>query len=136
MSDKVTHLVVHPTEDKLVPRTIKYLLALAKRSYIVSFEWIVDCIAANKIVDESNYLMAGDKIALGGPGEAVESRDQPPLFRGLSFYFHGSFTSPSRLELEKIVKFGGGTVKSKPPTLTSVDEVLDTKDLIIWHLFL
>jgi len=129
---KVTHLIVAPSSDQLAPRTMKYLMALALRCYIVSFEWVLACISAGHFVDESPYLVLGDKIAQGAPATIIKQRDQPRLFEGYSMYLFGNIAEQLP-ELEKLINFGGGRVITEIPVATSINDLLSQKRLVIWY---
>jgi hypothetical protein len=73
VTPQVTHLVVMPGEDGLASRTLKYLMALAKGAWVVSVQWVLDSLSNGKYVNEEDYLIKGDKTAVGGPYLAKQS---------------------------------------------------------------
>ena len=51
-------------------RTQKYLLALALGVPIISYSWVKDCVAQNKVIGYEEYrLPAGDAVGGGPPVE-------------------------------------------------------------------
>ena len=50
-SDEVTHLIL-TLENDCVPQTMKYLFAIAGKKWVVTFDWVEDCLRQKKIVRE------------------------------------------------------------------------------------
>lgn len=97
-----THLVT-PKSDKM--RTKKVIYALARRSYIVSEEWLEKCIDFDSIVEEKKYesefyLKRVDRLASG------------QLFKGMVFSLE-LYNEERALEymiLESLIEICGGKV--------------------------
>ena len=54
-SEEVTHLILTLENDR-VPQTMKYLFAIAGKKWVVTFDWVEDCLRQKKIVREvKNY---------------------------------------------------------------------------------
>lgn len=124
-NENVTHLVVQ-SENKITARTIKYLLAALKGIWIVDYSWITQSLLAESWLDESEFEVYGDtSFANGIPKLARESREEREkqgapfrkLFESQKFYFPfpDSLTLPSRGELEKLIKCGGGVLLDRAP---------------------
>jgi hypothetical protein len=59
-----THLVLWSTDNsRRVPRTTKYALALLAGIWIVTCDWITECIAKHLWADEAPYEVLGDTVA-------------------------------------------------------------------------
>lgn len=61
---EVTHVIVETTESDTAGRTLKYLLGVAHKKWIVSYRWVTDCMSEGKLLPEEKY-------------EAVDSDTEP-----------------------------------------------------------
>lgn len=52
-----THLVVKAADTMLADKTLKYLSAVVKKTWIVSIAWVNACLQARKLVPEVSYLI-------------------------------------------------------------------------------
>ncbi|RUS18404.1 hypothetical protein BC937DRAFT_88803 [Endogone sp. FLAS-F59071] len=124
MEDDVTHVITAVDADGLCTRTLKYLYGVLAGKWIVKYEWIVDSIKAKRWLNERFYEVQGDQMyrLSGAPqrGREMASRNQGRLFEDLKFYFRGDFSSPttSKLDLQRLVQFGGGKLLTRRPLKT------------------
>ncbi|KAG5445508.1 Breast cancer 1, early onset [Clonorchis sinensis] len=61
---KTTHVVMRSEADRprVVKRTLKYFMAILNRAWIVNTDWIRQCLAANRILDETPFEIEGDTV--------------------------------------------------------------------------
>jgi hypothetical protein len=52
-----THLVVKASDTMMADKTLKYLSAVVKKTWIVSFAWVNACLQARKLVPEVSHLI-------------------------------------------------------------------------------
>ncbi|PVU97515.1 hypothetical protein BB559_002004 [Furculomyces boomerangus] len=143
-----TYLVV-PCD--LVPllansRTIKYLQAILVSCWIVSFDWIHECLQSNKIVDCAKYEVIGcEKHSTSyGPKKSRQQKQQTTkngissqfCFRQnflSSYYFilasDETWNSPNRDEVSTLIEIAGGIVLQD---LNSVSEITSGQYRYIW----
>ncbi|KAF2069853.1 hypothetical protein CYY_008831 [Polysphondylium violaceum] len=139
-SEDVTHVVCSTLDDtKLSQRTIKYQLGISKGLWIVSFDWILESLNQNQWVNELEFEIQGDNVAAkGSPSKARQHLlfETKRLFYGYSFYLVGEFESPSKQELESVIKEAGGIIikdNSLPPKPQNIKELLNTKSIVLCH---
>lgn len=58
-----THLVVKASDTMMADKTLKYLLALVKKKWIVSVAWVNACLQARKLVPEVSHHIATYTVA-------------------------------------------------------------------------
>ncbi|PJF18467.1 hypothetical protein PSACC_01716 [Paramicrosporidium saccamoebae] len=132
----VTHLISHCNAERHCPRTVKYLRGLLDGLLIVSYDWYLASLSADKFVDETPFLITGDEVA--GATYAVEksiSSTGARLFEGLSFHLEGTFRAPApkKSDLALLITAGGGKVTRNPEKLDTAhwivhDEPIDLED--------
>lgn len=114
--EHVTHIICACAPKSHCPRTLKYLLGISGKSWVVSFNWILESIEAGKILKEEGYVVVGDEAVKCDTNACEKSRADPgKLFTGYSFYLNGSFTSggPSKADLSNLIQLSGGTMAKK-----------------------
>lgn len=114
--DLVTHIICACAPKSHCPRTLKYLLGIAGKSWIISFEWILECLEAGELLKEDNYVVIGDEAVRIDTFACEKSRADPGnLFDNRKFYFSGSFTGPgpSKSDLVNLIQVAGGTISKK-----------------------
>eukprot|EP01091_Cochliopodium_minus_P010193 TRINITY_DN2656_c0_g1_i1.p1 TRINITY_DN2656_c0_g1~~TRINITY_DN2656_c0_g1_i1.p1 ORF type:complete len:1030 (+),score=414.49 TRINITY_DN2656_c0_g1_i1:260-3091(+) len=134
-SDEVTHLVTNvDPETKTTKRTVKYLLSILSGNWVVSFDWVENCLSQQKWSSESKFEVKGDNF--GEAGTPTKSRMkirsaniQRRLFQGKKFYFYGEFKAPSKDELELLIQVGHGKVlediPKKPQSIKQLSKLDD-----------
>ncbi|XP_059046426.1 breast cancer type 1 susceptibility protein homolog [Achroia grisella] len=103
----LTHLVVGVDDENRSQRSVKYMCALAASKWIVSFEWVQNCLKSNQIVKEEQYE------ALDGTGEPGPKRSRlakKKLFEGIIFYCMPPFSILDVNTLKDILEAAGGRV--------------------------
>lgn len=106
----VTHLVT-PTRNRVAKRTLKFLRAMLRGCWILSTEWMEACLQQDRLLAEMEYEITGDEYhpEEAGPRRARLSKagNESPLLSGHSFYLYGSFSAPSRTDLQHLVADAG-----------------------------
>jgi hypothetical protein len=93
-SMEVTHVIVQiDNETKAGQKTFKYIQGIAFKKYVVNFQWIIDCLKQNSILDENEdkYEVLDPDIFECG-SKRSRSRTQN-LFEGFAFFCQGPFNS-------------------------------------------
>ena len=112
----VTHIICACAPKSHCPRTLKYLLGVAGKSWIISFDWILECLEAGKLLKEDKYVVIGDEAVRMDTFACEKSRADPGrLFDNRKFYLSGSFTGPgpSKSDLINLIQVAGGTISKK-----------------------
>uniref|UniRef100_A0A8C4QBZ7 BRCA1 associated RING domain 1 n=1 Tax=Eptatretus burgeri TaxID=7764 RepID=A0A8C4QBZ7_EPTBU len=128
----VTHVVVisrlHP------PCTLKCLRGILAGSWIVNYNWVLDCLANKKRLPEDEYEVRGVGMLLsGGPerGRLNKLHQLPGLFDGCFFFFTGVFNTHNKHELAALVKAGSGKVLNRRPRPES--DVTQSENTVAYH---
>ncbi|XP_068670016.1 BRCA1-associated RING domain protein 1-like isoform X2 [Montipora foliosa] len=124
----VTHIITAANAKGICQRTIKYLNGVLTGKWIVSYDWVVNCLRRKTWVDESPYEVKGtDDAAVDAPKKARINavKQRPSLFDGCEFFFYGDFhrPHPAKEDLIQMIKYGGGKILSREPK-PRVDETL------------
>ncbi|XP_063743119.1 BRCA1-associated RING domain protein 1 isoform X2 [Eleginops maclovinus] len=123
-SGSVSHVVV---PEGHMPTTSSALLGLLAGCRVVKFSWVEACLQAGKWMPENEHE-AGE-----GPQRSRINRCSllPPLFDGCFFFLLGSFKAPSKDELTKLLREGGGQLLSRQPKPDS--DVTQTLSAAAYH---
>jgi hypothetical protein len=129
-AQKVTHVIARLDASRRAPRTIKYMCALLAGQWVVSASWAEACLAAGAPVPEAPHEARGDdRGGASGAPAACRARaaraDAVGLLQPLKIHLAGEFASPSRAELELLVRAGGGRLLKYAPLPPSPGETLD-----------
>ncbi len=119
----VTHILCACAPRGRCPRTMKYLMGIVGKSWIVSINWILDSLAAAQVLDEKKFVVVGDEVIKEDSFACEVSRSDPDgLFTGLDFYLAGAFKGlgPSKADLTALIKLAGGTIvpEAKPGVIS------------------
>lgn len=127
----ITHVVTGLTDSSdahKAQRTLKYCCGVLCGAWVVSFEWVLESLAAREWVEESDYELRGDTHGAGAPKKAriAIRKGSPRLFSGLRFCFAGDFNQPSRKDLQRVVRIGGGEIlNTLPSPTTTIPEYME-----------
>ncbi|KAM9347060.1 BRCA1-associated RING domain protein 1 [Symphorus nematophorus] len=123
-SGSVSHVVL---PEGHMPTTYSTLLGLLAGCWVVKFSWVEECLQAGKWMPETEHE-AGE-----GPQRSRINRCSllPPLFDGCFFFLLGSFKAPSKDELIKLLREGGGQLLSRQPKPDS--DVTQTLSAAAYH---
>ncbi|CAG7679461.1 unnamed protein product [Allacma fusca] len=110
-SDEVTHLIL-TLEDGRVPQTMKYLFAIAGKKWVLTFDWVEECLKQKKIVREEFHETSNFKGC--DIGVRVSRLTNVPLFRGFTFHVLGDFSSSGAKDSDwrRLLKKLGSTIIS------------------------
>lgn len=114
--DSVSHIICACAPKSHCPRTLKYLLGIAGKAWILSFDWVLESLAAQKILDEHKFVVIGDEAVQCDTNACEKSRvDRGKLFDGRRFYLAGLFNAPgpSKSDLTNLIQIAGGIVCKK-----------------------
>lgn len=123
-TESVTHVVV-PDGD--MPSTLNALLGLLGGCWVVKYSWVEACLRAGERTPEIQHE------ASEGPQRSRINRCSllPPLFDGCFFFLLGSFSSPAKKELLRLLRDGGGQILSRQPKPDS--DVTQTLSAAAYH---
>ncbi|XP_026152273.1 BRCA1-associated RING domain protein 1 isoform X2 [Mastacembelus armatus] len=123
-SGTVSHVVV---PEGHMPTTYSTLMGLLAGCWVVRYSWVEACLQAGKWIPETEFE-AGE-----GPQRSRINRCSllPPLFDGCFFFLLGSFKAPSKDELTKLLREGGGQLLSRQPKPDS--DVTQTLSAAAYH---
>ncbi|XP_018527467.1 BRCA1-associated RING domain protein 1 isoform X2 [Lates calcarifer] len=123
-SGSVSHVVV---PEGHMPTTYSTLLGLLAGCWVVRYSWVEACLQAGKWMPETEHE-AGE-----GPQRSRINRCSllPPLFDGCFFFLLGSFKTPTKDELTKLLREGGGQLLSRQPKPDS--DVTQTLNAAAYH---
>ena len=127
---RVTHVVTGLTagdDTHRAQRTLKYCCGVLSGAWIVSFEWVLESLAAREWVEESDFELRGDTYGAGAPKKAriALRKGTQRLFSGLRICFAGEFTQPSRKDLQRVARIGGAdNLAALPSPTTTMPEYL------------
>ncbi|XP_051259491.1 BRCA1-associated RING domain protein 1 [Dicentrarchus labrax] len=123
-SGSVSHVVL---PEGHMPTTYSTLLGLLAGCWVVKFSWVEACLQAGKWMPETEHEVGE------GPQRSRINRCSllPPLFDGCFFFLLGSFKAPSKDELTKLLREGGGQLLSRQPKPDS--DVTQTLSSAAYH---
>ena len=113
-SDSVTHVIFPHHKNLECQRTIKYLQGVAGGKWMLSLEWIKQCLESKSLVSEIPYEMRGcnyDPMS-GGPRNSRTAHllKQPALFGNLSIFFVGRIIVIPKETLSQLLEQVGVTI--------------------------
>ena len=114
--DLVTHIICACAPKSHCPRTLKYLLGIAGKSWIISFDWILECLESGELLKEDKFVVIGDEAVRMNTFACEKSRANPGnIFDNRKFYLSGSFTGPgpSKSDLINLIQVAGGSISKK-----------------------
>ncbi|XP_017279321.1 BRCA1-associated RING domain protein 1 [Kryptolebias marmoratus] len=123
-SGSVSHVVV---PEGQMPTTSSALLGLLAGCWVVKYSWVQACLQAGKWLPEAEHE-AGE-----GPQRSRINKCSllPPLFDGCFFFLLGSFKAPTKDELSRLLREGGGQLLSRQPKPDS--DVTQTLSAAAYH---
>lgn len=97
----VTHVIVHTDPSTRVgQKTFKYMQGIAFKKHVVSFQWIVDCLENDTLLNEDaeKYeVLDPDVLESGSKRSRLRTQE---LYRDFTFYCLEPFTSFSLIEFK------------------------------------
>ncbi|XP_071803585.1 BRCA1-associated RING domain protein 1-like [Asterias amurensis] len=134
---EVTHLVASCNHDNLCMRTMKYLNAVLSGIWVVSFNWITECLRIKGQAEEVKFEVKGTTTLSNSPGaqRGRQNAEQqlPGLLDGCHFYLQSTFSppTPSKKEIVQLIKNGSGTLLSRQPKPD--DDVIQASTTVPYH---
>lgn len=115
----VTHIICACAPRAHCPRTLKYLLGIAGKAWIVSFDWILESLEGKSetLAEEENFIVTGDEAVQCDTNACEKSRADPGrLFDNQTFYLAGLFNAPgpSKSDLTNLIQLAGGEISKRP----------------------
>eukprot|EP01138_Halocafeteria_seosinensis_P009484 gb/GECG01009692.1/.p1 GENE.gb/GECG01009692.1/~~gb/GECG01009692.1/.p1 ORF type:complete len:520 (+),score=80.27 gb/GECG01009692.1/:1-1560(+) len=111
----VTKLEDCSAQSRRCLRTVKYLLGVATGAWIVSMEWVNQCLETGCKLDERMFEISEDTCAKHGAISSRKSAQEGgnPLFNDHTFYIHGKLGPLPLKDAQNIIEAAGGrTIKS------------------------
>jgi len=114
VDEKTTHLIASEVESRVCCLTKKVFFAVGFHKFVIGFQWIVDCLAKETLLNEENYEIQGDSSLSSDHNGMQRSRlTRQPIFKSYPYAIavecaigcqQGMFT---RDELENLVELSG-----------------------------
>lgn len=95
---EVTHVIVTVNADNGANKTLKYLQGVAYRKWIVSYQWVISCLAQKRLVNEEPYEAVDCGTREAGPRNS--RLRQKGLFEGFVFLCLGPYVNVSVAQYE------------------------------------
>ena len=105
-STRITHVIVSSDPNtKVCNKTFKYIQGIAYNKYVISFQWIVDCLKENRLLneDDAKYEVLDPDVL--EPGSTKSRTMSRKLFEGFAMYCLGPFISFSLKEFKVSVRY-------------------------------
>ena len=116
-NDSVTHLIVKADEENRTQRTLKFLYAVACRKWVVSMDWVQQCINQGQFVEEEPFEVF-DMEGEDGPRRARICDPQTKLFQAFEFCCVEPFSEVTTAQLCDLLKLCGALVVHGPSKMT------------------
>ena len=116
-NDSVTHLIVKADEENRTQRTLKFLYAVACRKWVVSMDWVQQCINQGQFVEEEPFEVF-DMEGEDGPRRARICDPQTKLFQAFEFCCVEPFSEVTTAQLCDLLKLCGAVVVHGPSQMT------------------
>ncbi|ODM94036.1 Breast cancer type 1 susceptibility protein [Orchesella cincta] len=100
-TSEVTHLIINLTSGR-VPQTLKYLLAIAGRKWVVIYDWVEKCVSNGSVVPEETFETSNFKQC--DPGVKRSRLTKKDLFKNFKFYFATDTFKNMGYTFEDVVK--------------------------------
>lgn len=90
---EVTHVIVKTDKDNSANKTLKYLQGVAHKKWIVSFDWVINSLKENRLVNEESYEVVDSRTLEAGPRRSrLREKD---LFTEFVFFCNGPYDNVS-----------------------------------------
>lgn len=104
------------TGQRQCKRTLKYLLGVAQGCWVVTEDWLKECIRAKNRVSEKGFEVAFDGIRHNGPRTMRQARERGARpFYGRAVCFYGPFPHGAKADYQTMLTFAGGAVVQRLP---------------------
>ncbi|XP_015593897.1 uncharacterized protein LOC107267127 isoform X3 [Cephus cinctus] len=138
---EVTHVIVATdSENNSIPRTLKYLQAIAHKKWVVSYSWVLDSLKQGILLEEEKYEPVD--VFSSEPASRKSRLYQDALFEGFAFLCVGPFEGATVENYEDLVRCTGGHVVQTLDALAAsnhqwkfiiIPDVIHDNELIGWY---
>lgn len=119
---QVTHVIVETDERDSASRTLKYLLGVAHKKWILSYRWVTDSLSQGRLLEEEDYEVLDSENEEPGPRRSRLSKEG--LFDTFAFACIKPFPDITIDQLQDLLTSTGGTVVQTLEDLASVTNKL------------
>ncbi|XP_061935149.1 uncharacterized protein LOC108003844 isoform X3 [Apis cerana] len=105
---EVTHVIVKADKDNSANKTLKYLQGVAHKKWIVGFDWVINSLKENRLVNEEPYEVVDSRTLEAGPRRSrLREKD---LFTGFVFFCNGPYDNVSVQQYQDMLRATGAIV--------------------------
>ncbi|XP_069101758.1 uncharacterized protein [Argopecten irradians] len=120
-TEDVTHVVIKtdPEGSRICDRTLKFFKSIAKKCWLLDYQWIVDSVSAGHLLPEEDFEVIGDTVTEKKHyGPKISRLAESPLLKDYQIYFYGRTCDISKDDLEDLATSCGGSLLDSAKRLT------------------
>lgn len=115
-NDTVTHVIVLADDENCAQRTLKFLFGVASGGWVVSVDWVHQCIREGRLLDEEPFEVL-DMDGEPGPFRARNRNLSHKLFQAFEFCLQEPYTDVTVEQLRQLLEMSGASTVSCPSEL-------------------